>query len=236
MRIAAAWIFAALPIFSPSMFQAIIFDMDGLMIDTEPMYWEVGRKIAQKYGRDCPDGVFRKMMGRERLESMRIFARECGITQTTPEDLLAQREVAMVKRFAQGVNPMPGLREILEEFRGRLKLAVATSSPKKFTDVLLPVLGLEKNFQVIQSADDITHGKPDPEIYLKAASRLGVSSADCIVLEDSPAGALAGHRSGAYVIAVPSPLTSGEDFSFAPQRVSNLHEAAEKIERLLSPN
>jgi HAD superfamily hydrolase (TIGR01509 family) len=218
------------------MFQAIIFDMDGLMIDTEPMYWEVGRRIARQYGKDCIDATFRKMMGRERLESMRIFARECGITEATPEDLLAQREVAMVKHFAQGVNPMPGLLEILQEFRERLKFAVATSSPKKFTDVLLPALGLDKHFSVIQSADDITHGKPNPEIYLKAASRLSVSPNDCIVLEDSPAGALAGHRSGAYVIAVPSPLTSGEDFSFAPQRVSNLHDAAEKIEQLLSRN
>jgi HAD superfamily hydrolase (TIGR01509 family) len=215
------------------MFQAIIFDMDGLMIDTEPMYWEVGRRIARQYGKDCVDATFRKMMGRERLEAMRIFARECQITQATPEDLLAQREVEMVKRFAQGVNPMPGLREILNEFQKRLKFAVATSSPKKFTDVLLPALGLEKYFQVIQSADDITHGKPDPEIYLKAASRLDVSPSDCFVLEDSPAGALAGHRAGAYVIAVPSSLTSGEDFSFAPARVSNLHEASKKIGSLL---
>jgi pseudouridine 5'-phosphatase len=218
------------------MFQAIIFDMDGLMIDTEPMYWEVGRRIARQYGRDCSDDVFRKMMGRERLEAMRIFARECGITATTPEDLLAQREVAMVQRFVAGVNPLPGLHEILERFRDRLKFAVATSSPKKFTDVLLPALGLDKYFQVIQSADDITHGKPDPEIYLKAAARLGVSPGDCFVLEDSPAGALSGHRAGAYVIAVPSQLTSGEDFSFAPARVSNLHEAAENIEQLISRN
>jgi HAD superfamily hydrolase (TIGR01509 family) len=216
------------------MFQAIIFDMDGLMIDTEPMYWEVGRGIAKKYGAVCTDETFRKMMGRERLQAMKIFAEQCGISAATPQQLLDEREVLMVKRFAAGVEPMAGLHEMLEKFQGRLKFAVATSSPKKFTDVLLPALGLDRYFDVIQSADDIVHGKPEPEIYLKAAARLGVEPGNCFVLEDSPAGALAGHRAGAYVIAVPSPLTSGEDFSFAGARASNLHEAAAIIEKLIA--
>ena len=216
------------------MFEAIIFDMDGLMIDTEPLYWQVGREIAARYGTVCTDATLRKMMGRERLDAMQIYAIECGITRPTAQELLDERELMMVDRFAAGVEPMLGLREILERFTGRLKLAVATSSPKKFTDVLLPSLKIQSYFQAIQSADDITHGKPDPEIYLKTASRLGVPPNHCIVLEDSIAGATAGHRSGAYVIAIPLPIMANEDFSFADARVKNLHEAAEKIEQLLS--
>jgi len=218
------------------MYQAIIFDMDGLMIDTEPLYWQVGREIAGRYGTVCTDQTLRKMMGRERLDAMRIYATECGITRATAQELLDEREIMMVDRFAAGVEPMAGLVEILDRFQGRLKFAVATSSPKKFTDVLLPSLKLQSYFQVIQSADDITHGKPHPEIYLKTAARLYVQPNRCIVLEDSIAGATAGHRAGAYVIAIPLPIMANEDFSFADGRAENLHEAADKIEQLLSHN
>jgi HAD superfamily hydrolase (TIGR01509 family) len=213
------------------MFQAIIFDMDGLMVDTEPLYWEVARNLAHAHGTSVADETLRRMMGRSRIDSMRIFASECGIDKTCPEDLLIEREKLMLERYARGVEPMPGLREILERFHGRLKLAVATSSPRKFTDVLLPALGVARYFDVIQTGDEITHGKPDPEIYLKAMSKLQAEPRQCIVLEDSHAGALSGHRAGAYVIAVPSHLTESEDFSFADARAESLQQAVKEIEK-----
>jgi HAD superfamily hydrolase (TIGR01509 family) len=128
---------------------------------------------------------------------------------------------------------MPGLREILGAFHGRLRLGVVTSSPRKFTDVLLPGLGVDRYFDVIQTGDEIERGKPDPQIYLEAAAKLQVEPKACIVLEDSNSGALAAHRAGAFLIAVPSALTLDEDFSFADARVSNLIEAQSMIERRL---
>jgi len=215
------------------MFQAIIFDMDGLMVDTEPLYWEVARKLAQAHGTSVADNTLRRMMGRSRIDSMRIFASACRIDKPCPEDLLIEREKLMLERYARGVQPMPGLREILDRFHGRLKLAVATSSPRKFTDALLPALGVARYFDVIQTGDEITHGKPDPEIYLKAMSKLQIEPRSCIVLEDSHAGALSGHRAGAHVIAVPSYLTEHEDFSFADARARNLSETCGLIEAQL---
>jgi HAD superfamily hydrolase (TIGR01509 family) len=129
---------------------------------------------------------------------------------------------------------MPGLREILNRFRGRLRYAVATSSPRKFTAVLLPALGVANEFEVVQTGDEFVNGKPDPEIYLKCMSRLGLSGGKCIVLEDSLAGATSGKRAGASVIAVPSHLTASEDFfQVADVRVANLLEAADAVESLL---
>jgi HAD superfamily hydrolase (TIGR01509 family) len=208
--------------------------MDGVMVDTEPLYWEVARQLARRFGRTIADETLRKMMGRSRLDSMCIFAAECGIGEVEPAELLDLRERMMLERYAAGVQPMPGLREIIRRFRGRLKLAVATSSPKKFTDVLLPSLGIDRELDVVQTGDDIVNGKPDPEIYLKAMARLGVTQEQCIVIEDSLAGALAGHRAGAKVIAVPTELTASQDFSFADARVGNLHEAADRIEQILA--
>ncbi|HEY7087924.1 MAG TPA: HAD family phosphatase [Tepidisphaeraceae bacterium] len=218
---------------APEPLRAIIFDMDGLMVDTEPLYWEVARKLARSHGTNVAEETLRRMMGRSRLDSMRIYATECGITSVSPQDLLAERERLMLERYSTGVELMPGLREILERFHGRLKLAVATSSPKKFTDVLVPALRIAKYFDVIQTGDEILKGKPDPEIYLRAMARLEVQPHSCIVLEDSRAGALAGHNAGAYVIAVPSTLTAEEDFSFADDRAANLIEACDQIERTL---
>jgi beta-phosphoglucomutase-like phosphatase (HAD superfamily) len=88
---------------------------------------------------------------------------------------------------------------------------------------------VDEFFQAVQTGDDIVNGKPDPEIYLKAMAQVGVEPARCIVLEDSRAGAMSGHRTGALVIAVPSHLTASDDFSFADARVENLNQASEII-------
>jgi len=213
--------------------RALIFDMDGLMVDTEPIYWDVTRALARQFGATVADATLRRMMGRGGLEAMGIFASACGLAAASPAGLLAQREALMIARYAAGVEALPGLRQIVDRFCGRLRLAVATSSPRKFTDVLLPSLGVADLFDVVQTGDDVQHGKPAPEIYLKCMERLGVAPADCAVLEDSTAGALAGKRAGAYVIAVPTHLTASEDFSFADARAADLLAAAGHLEGLV---
>jgi HAD superfamily hydrolase (TIGR01509 family) len=210
-------------------FQAIIFDMDGLMVDTERLYWAVAREIAAQRNKTVPDATLRRMMGRSRLESIRIFMQECAITDRNVDQIADERDKLVLERFRAGFEPMPGLIEILKRFHGRLKLGVATSALRKFTDVILPTIGVDEFFQAVQTGDDIVNGKPDPEIYLKAMAQVGVEPARCIVLEDSRAGAMSGHRTGALVIAVPSHLTASDDFSFADARVENLNQASEII-------
>ena len=135
--------------------------------------------------------------------------------------------------FKKPITPMPGLLELLRAFHGRLKLAVATSAPRAFTDLILPSMGLEKYFDAVQTSDDITHGKPHPEIYLKAIARLGAKPQESVVLEDSAAGARAGKAAGAYTIAVPSRYTAAENFDFADSRADSLVHARDQIEKML---
>lgn len=214
------------------MIRALIFDMDGLMLDTEKVYWEVGRELGRQFGKTVRDDTLRKMTGRDRLQSSRILAEESGIPLAA-EELMARRERMMLERFQRGgLEPMPGLREILERFHGRLKLGVATSSPRMLVNAALPALHVDRHFDAITTGDEVAHGKPDPDLYLRAMEKLGVTGADSIVLEDAPSGALAGKRAGAFVIAVPTALTVSEDFSaVADVRVGDLFEAAEVVEK-----
>jgi HAD superfamily hydrolase (TIGR01509 family) len=212
--------------------RAVVFDMDGLMIDTEGLYWAVGRQMAREFGKEVQDDTLGRMMGRAPLDSVAIYARDLGLTQS-PVELLEIREVRVIREMRKGVEPMPGLLEVLEDFKPKFKLAIATSAPMRFLNVVLDGMGLRHYFDALQTSDDITHGKPDPEIYLKAMGKLGIPPAECFVLEDSSNGALAGKRSGAYVIAVPSQYTRSQDFKFVDFVAKDLLDAAGHIESLL---
>jgi HAD superfamily hydrolase (TIGR01509 family) len=208
--------------------RAIVFDMDGLMIDSEKVYWAVGRELAREYGKEVSDQTLGKMMGRSPIKSVEIYAQDLGLT-IPPAELLEIRELRVKAALEKGVDPMPGLFEVLDEVKPRYKLAVATSAPMYLVNVIFRHLGLARYFDVVQTSDDVKNGKPDPEIYLKAMGRLGVRPGESIVLEDSSNGALAGKRSGAYVIAVPSQYTRDQDFSFADEVAINLQDAARRI-------
>jgi HAD superfamily hydrolase (TIGR01509 family) len=208
--------------------RAIVFDMDGLMIDSERIYWDAGRHIARQYGKEVSDQTLGRMMGRKPLESLTVFAREIGIPQP-PEVLLAAREARVVAALEAGVEPMPGLMDVLPVLGQKYKLAIATSARRSMVDIIMGSLGVEHYFTVVQTSDDVTNGKPDPEIYLKAMGKLGVEPAESVVLEDSSNGAMSGKRAGAYVIAVPSQYTRQQDFSFADYIAADLHDAAAHI-------
>ncbi|HZL34319.1 MAG TPA: HAD family phosphatase [Tepidisphaeraceae bacterium] len=211
--------------------RGIVFDMDGLMIDSEGIYWAVSRQMALEQGKTVSDETLGRMMGRAPLESVELYAREVGLAQA-PDVLMRERDARVLQIIKTGVQPMPGLREVLDAFHPRFKLAIATSAPMRFVDLIVDGLKIRDDFQVLQTSDDITHGKPNPEIYLKAMARLGIPPAQCVVLEDSSNGALAGKRAGAYTIAVPSKYTRSQDFSFVDYIAADLLDAKAHVESL----
>ena len=209
--------------------RAIVFDMDGLMIDSEKIYWAVGREIAREFGKKVSDQTLGRMMGRSPLDSVVIFARETGITME-PKALHELREARVLRALKAGVEPMPGLIDVLQKYKPRYKLGIATSAPRYMVDVILAGLKIAHYFDAIQTSDDVKDGKPEPEIYLKAFARLDVPPREGVVLEDSSNGATAGKRAGAYVIAVPSSYTKDQDFSYADEVAVDLADAARRID------
>lgn len=211
--------------------KAIIFDMDGLMIDSERLYFEAEREIAQKFDKAVKEETLWEMMGRKPIESVGILVRDLDIP-ASPQEILKTRNILMRQKLADDLLPMPGLHHLIRSFYGQLKLAVCTGAEKEFLDIALDKLGIRDKFAVLQPSNGIINGKPDPEIYLETCRKLGLPPKDCIVLEDSANGALAGKRAGCYVIAVPTEYTRGQEFGFVDFMVPDLFGAAGHIRTL----
>jgi HAD superfamily hydrolase (TIGR01509 family) len=128
---------------------------------------------------------------------------------------------------------MNGLHEIINHFTNRLKLAVCTGAPGEFLEIVLNKLDLQDAFDVCQTSDNIDKGKPDPEIYLKTCMRLNLNPSDCVVLEDSENGVVAGKDAGCYVIAVPSEYTKSQSFGSADFIATDLNMASHHIRNRL---
>jgi HAD superfamily hydrolase (TIGR01509 family) len=212
--------------------KALIFDMDGLMIDSEKLYYETERELARYLGREVSDSTLQKMMGRTPVESMQVFIDDLGL-DISPDMLVAMRQKEMERKLRERVEPMDGLHELVQAASSHFTLAIATGSPRHFVDIVLIRLDLDGAFSVVQTSETVTKGKPDPEIYDLTVQKLGFDAGQCIVLEDSHNGALAAKRAGCYCIAVPSRYTRNQDFSFVDYVASWLGDAHDHILEML---
>jgi HAD superfamily hydrolase (TIGR01509 family) len=212
--------------------KAIIFDMDGLMVDSERLYQQAQEEITRQFNKTLPEKARLKMMGRKPLESMKIFAEALDIP-TDAEQLLETRNNIMREKYKNDLVPLPGLNHIINAFYGKLKMAISTGAQEEFLDIVVDQLEIRNKFDVLQASDEIEQGKPHPEIYLKTCKKLGLNPGECVVLEDSLNGVLAGKRAGCYVIAVPSDYTKQENFDSADFVADDLFSAARHIKDLL---
>jgi HAD superfamily hydrolase (TIGR01509 family) len=208
--------------------KAIIFDLDGLMVDTERLYVEVDHILAAEYDRTVDHEVIAQMMGQKPLDAMEIFRKSLNL-QVSPLELLQARDKLISQKLRTDLLAMPGLLETVNALYDRYKLAIATAAPQRFASVILDNLDLWNYFEVIQTSDGVRYGKPDSEIYLKTIKRLNVAPNECIVLEDSSNGALAAKRAGCYTIAIPSTYSTHQDFSFIDHLAEDLIAAKEYI-------
>lgn len=208
--------------------------MDGLMIDSERLYFKAERDIAAEYNTTVKEETLWKMMGTKPMEGLAIFVKDLNLPISAAE-ALEQRNSVMRELLKTDLDAMPGLFHILDTFYGTLKLSVCTGAQEEFLDIVVNQLNIRDRFDVLQSSDGINKGKPEPEIYLKTCEKLGLLPQDCIVLEDSSNGVIAGKRAGSRVIAVPSEYTKLQNFQSADFIVSDLFEAEKQISSLLSP-
>lgn len=200
---------------------AVFFDMDGLLVDSERVWLEIETGVmARLGGRWTPEHQTHLVGGS--MESTIAYMLAVSGAAVAPELVREWMVTGMVARLTAGVSVMTGASELLDALRAeRVPVALVTASLGEITDAVLKSVGRER-FDAVVTADDVTRTKPDPEPYLTAAKLLGVEPVRCVVLEDSPNGVAAATAAGCAVVAVPSLLPVEE----APGRlvVSSLTE------------
>ncbi len=204
--------------------RAVVFDMDGLMFNTEELYQEVGAELLARRGHRWSRELLDAMMGRPGPVSLQIMIDWHGLDATV-EQLAAESREIFQRILPERLAPMPGLMELLEAIESLgLPKAVATSSGRDFVRQVLGQFDLEPRFCFLLTAEDVTEGKPHPEIYQKAARRLDVEPREMLVLEDSGHGCRAAVSAGAVAVAVPGPHSQHHDFSGARLVASGLDD------------
>jgi HAD superfamily hydrolase (TIGR01509 family) len=184
--------------------EAVVFDMDGVLIDSEPVWERVRRRfVADRGGRWPADGQDR-MMGMSTAEWSAYLSTDFGIG-LTPQQAAEQVIAAMAAEYEKHLPLLPGATEAVRSLAGQWPLAVASSSPRSLIGTVLDAADLASAFAAVVSSEEVPRGKPAPDVYLAAADRLSVSPKACAAIEDSSNGLRSAAAAGFTVIAVPRP-------------------------------
>jgi HAD superfamily hydrolase (TIGR01509 family) len=211
---------------------AVAFDMDGLLLNTEDLYNDVGEILMQRRGKLYRDSVRKRMIGLPAPQAFGVLIEAESLTETWEElhdETLMIFEEILPTRLAL----MPGAKELLQLVESLdIPRCVATSSSREFAEKALQQVGVLSHLDFVLTAADVPRGKPHPDIYQESARRMGVEVSMMLVLEDSPNGTRAGVSAGAYVVSVPNVHTEGGDFTGAKWIANTLRD--ERLNQVLN--
>ena len=216
------------------MLKALIFDFDGLILDTETPKFDVLQEIYVEYGTKLSIEKWGQIIGGSgAVEFDPVSDLEHLLGVDIPRQAILDRWRAKANALIASNPILPGVMDILDEAQERgLRLAIASSSPHEWVDAHLKRLGIFDRFEHIICGDDVTRTKPSPELFLLALSKLNLSAEQAVIFEDSPNGVKAANAAGIFVVAVPNSITSQLVF---PEECFRLHSLKElSFERLLA--
>jgi HAD superfamily hydrolase (TIGR01509 family) len=189
---------------------AVVFDLDGVIVDSEQVWDEVREDYVRETGGTYTDESARDMMGMSSPEWSRYMAEALRVPGT-PEEINAAIVERMLARYGEAPPLLPGAVEAVRRIGAWVPLAIASSSNRELIDVVLRASGLAADFGVTVSSEEVPRGKPSPDVYLEAARRLGVDPARCGAVEDSHNGIRSAKAAGMVVVAVPNPHYPPDD-------------------------
>jgi HAD superfamily hydrolase (TIGR01509 family) len=187
-------------------FDAVIFDCDGTLVHSMPLHFEAWCEALSMHGAAniFKEDVFYAMGGRPTQDIVVEINDEYGL-KLDPEKVAFSKREAFLRKLGQ-LELIDEVAAFAESLRGKLPMAIATGGTRLVIEKTLQAVGVSDLFEEVVTADDVANGKPAPDIFLKAAQMLGVKPERCLVLEDAPAGVMAGQLAGMTVIAIPAPL------------------------------
>jgi len=209
-----------------SQLDAVIFDMDGVLIDSEPL-WKIAMEEAfQSVGCNITRKDFQKTVGLRIDEVVRFWYHERGWSGLSPKELEARIMETMVKLIHENGEPLPGVLDTIDYLRkSGYKIGLGTSSYRILINAVLDTLGLTNAFDFTHSAEDEIHGKPHPAVYLTVAARLNVTPQKCLVIEDSFNGVVAGLAAQMKVVCIPEKTHHPDErLAIATQNYDDMRE------------
>ncbi|GGE43763.1 hypothetical protein GCM10011391_23220 [Pullulanibacillus camelliae] len=207
------------------MIKALVFDFDGLILDTETAIYKATKDLYKEYGAEFPIEVYANLAGTqdESFDLADYLAEQ--IEHQVDRDKLLKEQSKRIATFIEKEEILPGVLPILEAAKqSGLKIALATSSGNHWAQGHLERLGIRAYFQVIVQADDVEKVKPDPALYVKAVEALGVKPEEAIAFEDSYHGLIAAKAAGLYCVVIPNEVTKALEFSKADRKLKSLAE------------
>ena len=212
------------------MINTVIFDLDGLLADTETLHMRAYQQALLAYGAEVSDEDYARHWIRAGL-GIGEFAAERKLP--LPQQAVRQRKYEVYRELLEtSLQAMPGAEELLERLHGRKRLTVATSGLRTDVEYILRRLCFQEYFELVATREDVQEAKPAPDVFLFVASRLTVMPAECVVIEDAEKGIIAAHRAGMKSIAVPNRYTQDNDFSSASHVAGSLLEVEGLLEAL----
>ncbi len=205
--------------------QAFIFDMDGVIIDSEPIHNEVVQEVLIKDNITVSTEELDEYTGMTSSDVFSNLIRKHHLPYTPKE--MTDEHMAIFKTYitSHHIEPIAGIRPLLEKLReNHIPAAVASSSPLHVIQFVTDYFKITDYFEFLLSGEDIAHGKPAPDIYLTASAKLGLSTTECVVLEDSKNGTIAAKTAGAYCIGFINPKSGSQDLSKADITVKNISD------------
>jgi len=196
------------------MIEAIVFDLDGILIDSEHVWDEVRQELADERGGRWNENASRDMMGMSSIEWSRYMRDVVGLTEE-PEEISAEVVRRLEDRYRRELPLIPGAEQAVESLAARWPLALASSSNRELIDLVLESSGLGRYFTASVSSEEVARGKPEPDVFLEAARRLGVEPTHCAAVEDSENGILAAKAAGMRTITIPNPQYPPHDDALA---------------------
>ncbi|QPC84239.1 HAD family phosphatase [Phototrophicus methaneseepsis] len=184
--------------------QAVIFDMDGVLVDSE-VYWSQSRvEFAQSRGKQWTDEDQRLAMGRSTVEWAMVMQQRLGLTMPV-DAIISEMKERVIAHYASRMPTRPGALEAVHEMAAHYRCGLASGSPTEIIKAVLEITGLDQVFEVVVYGDDVPLGKPAPDIYLEALQQMGADAAVSVGIEDSANGIRALKAAGMAAIAAPSP-------------------------------
>lgn len=183
--------------------KAVLWDMDGTLIDSEPHWMHSERKLAAKHDAEWTDEDGKALVGMSLTASSQIFRDKLGL-QLSSEEVIQELTNSVQEELSRGIIWRPGARELLKQLRRRgVKTALVTMSLRSMAQQVVDAINFNA-FDVIVAGDDVVHGKPHAEPYLKAAQLLGVRPEECVAFEDSISGILSAEAAGTKAVGIPN--------------------------------